>query len=174
MSDTGTESMIGKDVGDLLCARGETVAVAETCTGGHVGSLLTATPGASDYLDRVVVPYDYDALRDLLAVSRETLDDHGAVSEQTATALARAVRDTADTTWGVSTAGVLGPDGAAAETPVGTAFVGVAYAAPWGTGDSDATVARYAFDGDRIDIRTRVAEQALQDLLDVANARPER
>jgi nicotinamide-nucleotide amidase len=171
MYEFASDPPIEERVGDLLRERGETVAVAEGCTGGLVGALLTSVPGASDYLDRVVVPYDYDALRDLLAVSRETLDEHGAVSEPAVRETARGVRDTADATWGVSTSGVAGPGGGSEETPVGTVLVGVAYAAPWGTGESETTVARYEFDGDRAAVRERGARQALQDLHATASAR---
>jgi nicotinamide-nucleotide amidase len=164
MYEFAADPPIEERVGDLLAERGETVAVAEGCTGGLVGTLLTSVPGASDYLDRVVAPYDYDALRDLLAVSRETLDDHGAVSEPAVRETAQGIRDTADATWGVSTSGVAGPGGGSEETPVGTVFVGVAYAAPWGTGDSETAVGRYEFDGDRAAVRERGARQALRDL----------
>jgi len=162
---------IEERVGDLLCERGETVATAEGATGGLVAALLTGIPGASDYLDRALVPYDYDALRDLLAVPRETLDEHGAVSEPAVREVARGVRDTADATWGVATSGVAGPGGGTDETPVGTGFVGVAYAAPWGSGDSGASVARYVFEGDREAVRERLARQALRDLRAAAAAR---
>ena len=160
-------------VGDLLAERAETLAVAETATGGLIGALLTSVPGASDYLDRVVVPYDYDALRTTLAVPRETLDEHGAVSEPTTRALARAARDTADATWGIATAGVAGPGGGTPDTPVGTGFVGVAYAAPWESGDSTARVSRYEFDGDRTAVRERLSRRALRDLETAARDRGE-
>ncbi|WP_123536357.1 CinA family protein [Halosimplex salinum] len=164
MHEFAEDPPVERRVGDALREHDGTVAVAETCTGGLVGALLTSVPGASDYLDRVVAPYDYDALRTTLAVSRETLDEHGAVSEPVARELARAARDTADTTWGVATAGVAGPGGGTEEKPVGTGFVGVAYAAPWESGDSSATVSRYRFDGDRDAVRERLARQALRDL----------
>ncbi|SFS00510.1 nicotinamide-nucleotide amidase [Halomicrobium zhouii] len=166
-----SEAPAEERVGEALRERGETVAVAESCTGGLIGSLLTDVPGSSDYFDRSVATYSYDAKRDVLAVSREALDGHGAVSEPVAREMARAVRDTADTTWGVATTGVAGPTGGSEETPVGTAYIGVAYAAPWGTGDSETTVERYEFDGDRQTVKQRVAEQALSDLLDAVEAR---
>ena len=156
---------VAERVGERLRERGETVAVAESCTGGLIGSLLTDVPGSSDYFDRSVVTYSYDAKRDLLAVSREALDEHGAVSEPVAREMARAVRDTADVTWGVATTGVAGPTGGTAETPVGTAFVGVAYAAPWGSGESTTTVERHAVDGDRRAVKRGIARRALGDLL---------
>jgi nicotinamide-nucleotide amidase len=164
MRDFAEDPPVEERVGDLLAERAETLAVAETATGGLVGALLTSVPGASDYLDRVVVPYDYDALRTTLAVPRETLDEHGAVSEPTTRALAQAARDTADATWGVATAGVAGPGGGTEDKPVGTGFVGIGYAAPWESGDSTASVSRYEFDGDRTAVRERLARRALRDL----------
>lgn len=142
-----------------------TLAIAETATGGAVGAALTDRPGASAVLDRVLVPYDYDALRDLLAVDRELLDEHGAVSAPVTVALAKAVRDTADVTWGVANTAIAGPSGGSEAKPVGTAFVAVAYAAPWETGESATTVERYAFEGDRQAIRGAVTAQTLRDLL---------
>ena len=170
MREYAEDPPVEERVGDLLSARGETVAVAEGATGGLVAGLLSSVPGSSDYLDRALVPYDYDALRELLAISRETLDAHGAVSEPAVREAAQAARDTADATWGIATAGVAGPGGGSAETPVGTGFVGVAPAAPWGTNGSDATVTRYEFDGDRDAVRERLARQALADLEAVARA----
>lgn len=164
MREFAAEPPIEETVGDRLRAADHTVAVAEGCTGGLVTTLLTATPGASDYLDRGLVPYSYDSLRELLAVDRELLDEHGVVSEPVTRALAQAVRDTAGTTWGLATAGVAGPGGGTPEKPVGTAFVAVAYAGEWGTGTSTATVERYDIDGDRQAVRERVARRALSDL----------
>ncbi|MFC6973904.1 CinA family protein [Halomicroarcula sp. GCM10025709] len=164
MSDSSTP--VEQRVGDRLRERGETVAVAESCTGGLVGSLVTDVPGSSDYFDRSVVTYSYGAKLDLLAVARETLDDHGAVSEPVAAEMARAVRDTAGTDWGVATTGVAGPGGGTPETPVGTVYIAVAHAAPWETGESGVRVAHYEFDGDRTTVKAQIARQALSDLLD--------
>ena len=162
MHEFAVDPPMEERVGDLLERRGETVAVAEGCTGGLVGALLTSRPGASAYLDRVVVPYDYDALRDLLAVSRETLDAHGAVSEPAARETAQAARDTADATWGVGATGVLGPGGGTPETPVGTAFVAVAYAGEWESGTTETRVERHALDGDRRELKSEVARTTLR------------
>jgi nicotinamide-nucleotide amidase len=162
--DSGTP--IEQRVGDALRRDGATVAVAESCTGGLVGSLLTDVPGSSDYFDRSVVTYSYGAKRDVLAISREALDAEGAVSEPVAAQMARAVCDTADTDWGVATTGIAGPDGGTAEKPVGTVYVGVANAAPWGSGESRTTVERHEFDGSRAAVKRAFAEQALTDLLD--------
>ncbi|MFC6960953.1 CinA family protein [Halocatena marina] len=154
-------------VGTTLRERDVTVAVAESCTGGLIGSLLTDVAGSSDYFDRSVVTYSYDSKRELLAVSRETLDVHGAVSEPVAREMARAVCDTAGTTWGVATTGVAGPDGGTDETPVGTVYVGISNAAPWGTKASKTTAERYVFEKPetRTEFKDRFARQALSDLL---------
>ncbi|MEF8887606.1 MAG: nicotinamide-nucleotide amidohydrolase family protein [Haloarculaceae archaeon] len=158
---------VEKRVGDALRAAGETVAVAEAATGGLVGALLTASPGASDYLDRSYVTYSYDSLREVLAVPRETLDEHGAVSGPAAAAMARAARDRARTDWGLGVAGVAGPGGGTDDRPVGTCIVGVARAAPWESGDSETTTERRVLDGERrADRRERFARTALGDLLE--------
>jgi nicotinamide-nucleotide amidase len=164
MRQFAADPPVEREVADLLADREERVAVAEGCTGGLVAALLTSVPGASAYLDRGLVPYSYDSLRELLALDRERLDAHGVVSEPVTADIARAARDTARTTWGLATTGVAGPDGGSETTPVGTVFVAVAYAGPWGTGTSETTVARYEFDGDRAAVRERGARQALRDL----------
>ena len=156
---------IEQRVGAALREREETLAVAESCTGGLVGSLVTDVAGSSAYFDRSVVTYSYAAKQELLAVSREALDDHGAVSEPVAAEMARGVRDTANTDWGVATTGVAGPTGGSPETPVGTVYIAVARAAPWETGESDCTVASYEFDGSRTEVKAQIAERALEDLL---------
>jgi nicotinamide-nucleotide amidase len=156
---------IESQVGDPLRAADQTVAVAESCTGGLIGSLLTDVPGSSDYFDRSLVTYSYDAKLELLAVDRETLDEDGAVSAPVARQMAQGVRDVAGTTWGVSTTGIAGPEGGTDDKPVGTVFIGVAYAGAWGSGTSATRVRRYEFDGTRTEIKEQIARQALEDLL---------
>ncbi|WP_254537443.1 CinA family protein [Halomarina litorea] len=165
-SGDGDDEPIEKRVGEVLRERDATLAIAESCTGGLVGSRITDVSGASDYFDRSVVSYSYDAKRDLLAISRETLDDHGAVSEPVARQMARAVCDTADATWGLATTGIAGPDGGTDEDPVGTVYVGVANAAPWGTGESRTTVKRHVVEGTREEVKAGFVDRALTDLLE--------
>ena len=152
-------------VADALRDREETLAVAESCTGGLIGAAITAVPGASDYFDSGLTTYAYDAKRRHLGVSREALDEHGAVSEPVAREMARGVRDVTDVTWGVATTGIAGPTGGTEENPVGTVYIGVAYAGPWGSESSFASVSRYVFDGDRADVRAETVDRALEDLL---------
>ncbi|ELY82965.1 CinA family protein [Natrinema gari] len=154
-----------REVADALCDAEETLAVAESCTGGLIGAAITAVPGASDYFDSGLTTYAYDAKRRHLGVSREALDEHGAVSEPVARQMAQGIRDVTDVTWGVSTTGIAGPTGGTAANPVGTVYIGVSYGGPWGSAESYATVSRYVFDGDRAAVRAQTVDQALTDLL---------
>ncbi|MFB6117163.1 CinA family protein [Halosegnis sp.] len=165
MREFAADPPVEQRLGDRLRKQDATLAVAESCTGGLIGSLLTDVPGSSDYFDRSLATYSYDAKLELLGVARETLDDHGAVSEPVARQMARGARDTAGTTWGLSTTGIAGPTGGTDAKPVGTVYIGVAYRGAWGTGDSVTRVERYEFDGDRQQVKEQIARQALEDLL---------
>ncbi len=149
-------------IGERLTARNETVAVAESLTGGRVASRLIGVPGASAYVDRAVVAYSNQSKQQLLAVPREVLDADGAVSERVAAAMARGVRDTAGTTWGVSTTGIAGPTGGTAEKPVGLVYCGVAYAGPWESERSFVRTDRCVFAGSRTEITEQSVTRALQ------------
>lgn len=151
-------------VGSQLVEAGETVATAESITGGLVAKRLTDVPGASEYVHGGMITYAYDAKRTMLGVSRETLDATGAVSEQTAVEMAQGIRDRTDTSWGVAVTGIAGPGGGSAAKPVGTVYIAIAYAAPWGSNASYATATGYHFDGDRETIRLQAAERALLEL----------
>lgn len=159
-------------VGDLLRERGETVAVAESLTGGLIGSTITDVPGSSDYFDRSLATYAYDAKRQELSVPREDLDAHGAVSAPVARAMAQGVRDRSDTTWGVSATGVAGPGGGQRDKPVGLLYVGVAFAAPWGTEASFTRARRFELDGDRATIKRKSVVCALAELVRAVRETP--
>lgn len=160
---------IEEAIGESLRKRGESVAVAESCTGGLIGSLLTDVAGSSEYFDRSVVTYSYDAKLHL-GVPREQLDSVGAVSEPVAKAMARAVRDSAGVTWSAATTGIAGPSGGTDEKPVGTVYIAVAHAGEWGSGDSWCRAERYVFDGSRQEIKRTIAEKALEDLRSAVEA----
>ncbi|SMO88250.1 CinA family protein [Halorubrum cibi] len=152
-------------LGELLTDRGDTLATAESLTGGLVGSTVTDVPGSSAYFDRGYVTYAYDAKREELGVARETLDEHGAVSGPVAREMAAGARDHADATWAVSTTGIAGPGGGTAEKPVGLVYVGVAHAAPWGTEASFVRSVRAEFPGDRDAVKRASVERALAELV---------
>jgi len=164
MDTTTDDEPIEATVGDRLADREETIAVAESLTGGLLCSRLTDIPGASEYVDRGVVAYANSSKQTALGVSREALDANGAVSEAVAAEMAQGMRDTAETTWALSTTGIAGPTGGTEDKPVGLVYIGVAYAAPWGSEDSFVRVDRHVFDGDRAAVKQKSATHALEAL----------
>lgn len=114
-------------VAALLLMRGLTIAVAESCTGGLLADRLTDVPGSSAYFERGVVAYSNKAKRQILKVPVRILNRFGAVSQETAVAMAEGIRKISGTDIGLSTTGIAGPTGATAEKPVGLTFVGLAH-----------------------------------------------
>ena len=112
-------------VGNLLRERRLTLAVAESCSGGLLASRLTDIPGSSDYLDRGVVCYSNRAKIDLLGVPAALLEEHGAVSEPVARAMAAGIRERSGTDAGIGITGIAGPSGATPQKPVGMVCVAV-------------------------------------------------
>jgi len=120
------EDTLGSVVGNLLRQRGQTISVAESCTGGGLGALLTAQAGSSDYFWGGIIAYDNRIKETLLKVDRPLLEDHGAVSGEVAEAMAWGVKSQLGTDWGVSVTGIAGPGGGTAAKPIGTVFIGIA------------------------------------------------
>ena len=117
--DENLEEVIGK----LLKARGLTISIAESCTGGYVSHLITSVPGSSEYFLGSIIPYAYEIKMRQLGVKPETLEMHGAVSEPTIVEMANLVRAKFNTDIGVATSGIAGPGGATLEKPVGTVWI---------------------------------------------------
>lgn len=134
-------------VGDALRARGLTLALAESCTGGLVAARLTNVPGSSAYVLGGVVAYGNNVKRDVLNVSAGVIETHGAVSEAVAAAMAVGVRRVLNADMGVAVTGIAGPDGGTDEKPVGTICFSVS-----GPGDQLTTLTRLV-PGDRELIR---------------------
>lgn len=155
------EETLEEVVGRMLRAAGQTLAVAESCTGGLLGGRLTNIPGSSDYFLGGVISYSNALKEGLLGVPAATLEEHGAVSAETARAMAEGLRRATGASVGVSITGIAGPGGGTPEKPVGLVFIGVA-----ATGA--ATHAwRYEMWGDRPTVRARAVQQALVLLRDV-------
>lgn len=116
------ESVIGR----LLTDRDATLATAESCTGGLLGSRITDVPGSSRYYRGGAICYDANAKIDLAGVDPALISQHGEVSKEVAVALARGIRQRFQTTYGVGVTGIAGPGGGSEEKPVGTVHVAVA------------------------------------------------
>ena len=146
-------------VGDHLAARGWRLATAESCTGGWVAEVVTATAGSSGWFDCGFITYSNDAKCALLGVSPMTLARHGAVSEPTTAAMIRGTLERAEADLALSISGIAGPGGGSADKPVGTVCFG------WGrTGESPQT-ATCRFDGDRESVRRQAVIFALTELI---------
>jgi PncC family amidohydrolase len=110
-------------IGGLLIKQKQTLATAESCTGGLIGHRLTNVPGSSEYYTGGVVAYSYDAKEHLLGVHHNTLYDHGAVSAETAIEMARGVRRALNADIGLSVTGIAGPGGGLPGKPVGLVYI---------------------------------------------------
>ena len=141
-------------VGKMLTDNGKTLALAESCTGGLIGMRLTDVPGSSGYFLEGAITYSNEAKTRTLGVPKELLDAHGAVSAETAEAMASGIREKVGSDYGVSVTGIAGPDGGSEEKPVGTVFIGYA--------DSSGTRSlKMTLPGDRFLIRWRSSQAAL-------------
>ena len=113
-------------VGKILRERNQTLATAESCTGGYIAHLLTMNAGASNYFKGTVVAYDNRVKEDTLGVSHTTIESRGAVSEETVQEMAKGVLEKLKTNYALATSGIMGPDGGSVEKPVGTVWIAVA------------------------------------------------
>jgi PncC family amidohydrolase len=149
---------LSKEVGKSLRAKGRTLAVAESLTGGLVSSTITDAPGASDYFVGGVVAYSNQAKIKFLGVRKATLRSHGAVSHQCALEMAKGVREATGADLGAACTGIAGPTGATATKPVGLVYIAV-------DDGKHALVEEETFPGGRIDIRQATTERMLQLIL---------
>jgi len=120
------EETLETAIGKLLKQAGQTVAVAESCSGGFISHTLTTVPGSSAYFKGAVVPYQNEGKQAILGVKAETLAQHGAVSEQTVREMASGVRTLFGAHFGLASSGIAGPDGGTPEKPVGTVWIACA------------------------------------------------
>jgi nicotinamide-nucleotide amidase len=120
------ENALEAIVGQLLKQRGLTLAVAESCTGGLVSHRITNVPGSSAYYQGSITSYSNEVKERTLHVKHDTLERHGAVSEQAAREMARGVRDALHADIGLAVTGIAGPDGGTPEKPVGLVYIALA------------------------------------------------
>ena len=140
---------------------GKTCGTAESCTGGGIGSAITAIPGSSKIFMGGIISYDNSVKQGVLGVSPETLATVGAVSPETAEQMALGARKLLKVDYAVSVTGIAGPGGGSTEKPVGLVWFGIA------TPDSVKTEKRF-FPGDRAEVRAATVEHALLLLLAAA------
>jgi PncC family amidohydrolase len=146
-------------IGKILNERNMTLATAESCTGGLIGHRITNVPGSSNYFERGLIVYSYDAKMELLNVPKETLDKFGAVSSETVLAMANGIKNSAGTNLGLAVTGIAGPTGGTPDKPVGLVYIALAT-------DDGIDVQKFRFDGEREDVKIQTAEAALGMLLD--------
>jgi len=150
---------LAEAVGRALTARGATLALAESCTGGLIGHLVTEVAGASDYFRLAIVAYANEEKIARLGVKPETLQAHGAVSRECVEEMARGVRALAGTDFGVGVSGIAGPSGGSAEKPVGTVHVAVASV-------SECRAKVFVYPGTRSQVKLLAAHWALKLVLE--------
>lgn len=148
----------------LLQQAHATVAVAESCTAGMLGAALTAYAGSSAFFRGGVIAYANDVKQALLRVPARTLEAHGAVSGQTAKAMAAGVRRLVGAEYGVAITGVAGPGGGTRRKPVGTVWTGVA-------GPAGAVARLHHFKGARAAVRRQAVAAALLLLAEAVSGR---
>ena len=155
---TGDDSLAAV-VLDRLRGRGETLAVAESCTGGGIGAALAAVPGASDVLLGGVIAYANSVKQQLLGVPAELLAAHGAVSDPVAIAMAEGARRTTGATWAIAVTGIAGPGGGTEAKPVGLVHIAIA-----GPGGASSEGVRFGASRGRGWIQTLTTGEALNRL----------
>ena len=159
MSDQESIATLAEALVSELIAANVQVATAESCTGGWIAKSLTDIAGSSQCFGYGIVSYSNDAKVSLLGVRRDTLDERGAVSEQTVREMVRGALRVSDADFAVAVSGIAGPDGGTEDKPVGTVWFG------WGEGSGDdqsIDVELHRFRGGRESIRSQSVILALQ------------
>jgi nicotinamide-nucleotide amidase len=150
---------LAAELGTVLLARGWMLAVAESCTGGWAAQAVTAVAGSSAWFERGFVTYSNQAKMEMLGVRLATLETRGAVSEETASEMARGALVRSRTQAVFAITGIAGPSGGSPEKPVGT----VCFA--WAMEGAEVVTERMLFAGDRQNIRAQSVRHALRKML---------
>ena len=147
------------EISELLIQYKHKLVTAESCTGGGLSYWLTSVPGSSDWFERGFVTYSNMAKMEMLGVSETTLNQYGAVSQETAIAMADGIKHHSHADIGIAITGIAGPDGGTTEKPLGTVWLAF-------SGKHFKTEAQlYVFTGDRQAIRLAAMAKALEQLL---------
>lgn len=144
-----------QEVGELLLYRGLWLATAESCTGGLISHLITNVAGSSTYYLGGVTAYSNEAKVRLLGVRQETLEQHGAVSEETVLEMARGIRKAMGADIGISVSGIAGPTGGTPDKPLGTVWIGL-------SSPRDEYARHFLWSGDRLAVKEHSAQAAMK------------
>ncbi|MDO9199825.1 MAG: CinA family protein [Hydrogenophaga sp.] len=155
---TKTTPQLVEALATALKARAQFMATAESCTGGLIAGACTEVSGSSEWFERGFVTYSNAAKSELLGIPAALIEEHGAVSEPVARAMAAGAVVNAHAHWSVAVTGIAGPTGGSAEKPVGTVWFG--WATPMGV-----FTEHQHFDGDRAAVRQATVAHALAGLL---------
>lgn len=151
------------EIGKILVMSSHSVTVVESCTGGGLGYAITSVPGSSAWFEQGFVTYSNAAKTQLVGVDQKLLDQHGAVSEQVAQAMAIGGLASAGSTYAMSITGIAGPEGGTKEKPIGTVCFG------WAGPENIADTQTLNFTGDRAAIRSKSIVHSLERLLEVVS-----
>jgi nicotinamide-nucleotide amidase len=160
VSDTEL-NQLAVELGEKLRARGWMLATAESCTGGWIGQLITAQPGSSHWYERGFITYANIAKQEMLGVPAATLEAYGAVSEETASAMAAGALKHSHAQATLAISGIAGPGGGTPQKPVGLVCYG------WALADGTLLSSTCRLDGDREEIRSRAVAAALRGLIEL-------
>jgi nicotinamide-nucleotide amidase len=152
---------LATELGEKLLARGWMLATAESCTGGWAGQLLTSLPGSSQWYERGFITYANAAKIEMLGVPAELIATQGAVSEDTASAMAAGALAHSHAQAALAISGIAGPDGGTPQKPVGLVCYG------WALADGTVMSSTCRLDGDREEIRSRAVAAALRGLIEL-------
>jgi nicotinamide-nucleotide amidase len=152
---------LSQQVGDALYSSGRMLVTAESCTGGWLGQVVTSIQGSSQWYERGFITYTNLSKQEMLGVSRQTLEQFGAVSEQAVTEMASGALIHSKGHISVAVSGIAGPGGGRLEKPVGTVCMA------WAIKDQPPLTVTLHFQGNREEIRRKAVEAALQGVLDV-------
>ncbi len=152
---------LAEQVGVALKSRALMLATAESCTGGWIGAAITAVPGSSEWYERGFITYSYVSKREMLGVKAKTLQEFGAVSEQTVTEMAAGALAASYAHVAVAVSGTAGPAGGTPEKPVGTVCLA------WALRGGEPVAETRHFAGDRDAVRRQAVERALDRVLEL-------
>ncbi|MDA8866012.1 CinA family protein [Porticoccaceae bacterium] len=158
LSNSPTLTSIAQQLGEMLCKKNAKLTTAESCTGGGISEAITAVSGSSQWFEFGFVTYANSAKQQLLGVSKEAIDEYGAVSEQVVELMAQGAIQQSQADYAIAVSGIAGPDGGTEDKPVGTVWV------CWQTPTRSWTQ-KLMLSGDRQAVRTAAIKNSLQQLL---------